>query len=213
MHVQVTEVRKTSSLKNPQLGIMSSPSCLLLLLSLIGYMIPIFGENNDYDGKTVINIYAITTSFTVGESLERGHSIAIDVINEDDTILPSYYLNLTVLKSGDDSTQALLHALQISYQDQSQNLIWDNSSAYDFLIVLGCDWSSLSTVTAPTLSAFEWAQISSTSVILSETSSFSYFYRTISNDELQSRSLIDYVVLLIGHKLVLFMLMIIMVFI
>ena len=169
---------------------MSATCGLLFLLSLIARS----QTNEDYDDKVVINMYAITTSFTVGESLERGHQIAINEINADDTILNGYYLNLTVLKSGDDSTQALLHALQISYTEESTNgNVWNNSTAYDFPIVLGCDWSSLSTVTAPTLSAFEWAQISSssTSVILSETSSFSYFYRTIMNDELQSRSLIE----------------------
>ena len=166
--------------------------CLLALF--LSYYINIILTDDDV---TTINIYAITTSFSVGESLERGHEIAIDLINEDPSILNGYYLNLTVLKSGDDSTRALLHALEISYQDQQSrsntNQDSNNVTIYDFPIVLGCDWSSLSTVTAPTLSAFEWAQISSssTSVILSETSSFSYFYRVISNDKLQSQSLIE----------------------
>ena len=164
-------------------------STFYIILSLL--LIHIEAQNND-DDKITINIYAITTSFSVGESLQRGHEIAIDFLNDDPNMLSGYYLNLTVLASGDDSTQALLHALSISYQEGGGEDTSFNNQSYDFPIVLGCDWSSLSTVTAPTLSAFEWAQISSssTSVILSETSSFSYFYRTISNDALQAESLI-----------------------
>ena len=138
-------------------------------------------------GNFTINVYAITTSFSVGESVQRGHQLAIDMINSNTSLLPHYKLNMTVYDSGDDSTKALLHALKISFHAQH----YENSSLY-IPIVLGCDWSSLSAVTAPTLSAFHWAQISasSTSTILSETNSFSHFYRTIPDDTLQAHSLI-----------------------
>ena len=158
---------------------------MMSLLTVTPYII-----NAEEDTKTVINIYSITTSFSVGEELKRGHQMAIDQTNNNHSILSDYYLNFTVLHSGDDSTQALLHALEISY-DNTEEINNDNLSV-TVPIVLGCDWSSLSTVTAPTLSAFEWAQISSssTSVILSETSSFRYFYRSVPSDSLQAQSLI-----------------------
>eukprot|EP01084_Bolivina_argentea_P104537 187175_1 len=136
--------------------------------------------------KQIINIYSITTSFSVGESLRRGHEIAIDKINDDLDILQQYHLNFSVLTSEDDSTMALLHALEISSKDN------DDNTSYTIPIVLGCDWSSLSTVTAPTLSVFHYAQISSssTAAMLSATYTFSHFYRTITSDSLQAESII-----------------------
>eukprot|EP01083_Nonionella_stella_P014220 39982_1 len=172
-------------------------NCIHCLLYCLWIGLPIYHTNAERHDKDTINIYAITTSFSVGESIARGHELAINTINENPSILSSYYINLTVLPSGDDSTNALLHALAISSEgadidfgshgDHDPNA----SISYNMPIVLGCDWSSLSTVTAPVLSAFSWSQISSssTSVILSETS-FGYFYRTIPDDNLQAHALI-----------------------
>ena len=148
-------------------------------------------SNTETNNRTIISIYAITTSFSVGESIQQGHEIAIDLINNNQSILPAFHLNLTVLDSGSDSTKALVHALAISYEEGYESN-HDNDTNYVIPILLGCDWSTLSTVTAPALAAFLWAQLSasSTSVLLSNKPSFSHFYRTIPSDTLQAASII-----------------------
>ena len=52
-----------------------------------------------------------------------------------------------------------------------------------FPIVLGAPWSSLSTSTAPVLGTFDMGQISSgaTSISLSDTNKYPYFYRLTNN--------------------------------
>ena len=67
----------------------------------------------------------------------------------------------------------MVHALNlIDLEDEMINQTY-------FPIVLGCPWSSLSTITSPALGAFENGQISSgaTSIALSDTSRYPHFYR------------------------------------
>ncbi len=56
----------------------------------------------------------------------------------------------------------------------------------------GCTWSSLSTIVSAAFGAFDMGQISSsaTSISLSDTPSYRYFYRTIPSDALQTQGII-----------------------
>ena len=163
----------------------ASVSCFLIF----GILIPLIVAN-----KKVINVYGISNIQTSHDgSTVAAQKLAFDYINNNETnLLPNYIVNLTVLDALEDPSVALQHVL-----DLMNSLIYEtdpNSTSTEIIlpIVLGCPYSSLSSVTAPALDTVNWKQISSsaTSISLSEKSRYPAFYRTISADSLQAAGII-----------------------
>ncbi len=106
-------------------------------------------------------------------------------INNNANLLPNINLELLVYDSEGTGSIALVKALHIIHTENERNHT-------HFPIILGCPWSSLSTIVSPALGAFDMGQISSTatSISLSDTSAYPYFYRTIPSDALQAQGII-----------------------
>eukprot|EP01084_Bolivina_argentea_P317240 550023_1 len=135
--------------------------------------------------KTNITICAITNlNIRSGYDATAAQWLAIQAINNDSKLLPNYHFQLQVFDTEGQMHTALLNTLNIT---QSQN---KNHSIY-FPIILGAPMSSLSTAINPLLGAFNMGQISaaSTSISLSDTTKYPYFYRTIPSDKLQAEGL------------------------
>eukprot|EP01083_Nonionella_stella_P229338 811836_1 len=114
---------------------------------------------------------------TTGKSIVGAQWLAMQEINNNANLLPNINLELVVYDSEATGSIALLKALHIIFTENERNHT-------HFPIILGCPWSSLSTMVSPALGAFDMGQISSgaTSISLSDTSQYPYFYRTIPSD-------------------------------
>eukprot|EP01084_Bolivina_argentea_P177958 307696_1 len=136
--------------------------------------------------KLNITIFAISnTDATLGLSVVGGEWLALLEIMNNSEILPGYSLNFEVYNVHGDSQLAVIQALDIINKDSTEN----NTH---LPIILGAPWSSLSSSTALVLGAYNMGQISSsaTSIALSDTNKYPYFYRTIVSDVLQANGLI-----------------------
>ena len=118
-----------------------------------------------------ITIYEVTNLNSTVNSVE-GHWIAMQEINNNSNFLPNYTLNLKVFDSGPEPQKAITQTLKVVSAESNQTHI-------SFPIVLGSAWSSLSIVMNPILGSFNMGQISasSTSITLSDTDKYPYFYR------------------------------------
>eukprot|EP01084_Bolivina_argentea_P257806 434431_1 len=136
--------------------------------------------------QQTITLSAISElSSSVGKSIAGAQWLAIQEINNSTDLIPKIHLEFEIYDSKGDGGEALVKALNITDVERRQNKT-------HFPISLGCPWSSLSTITSPVLAAFNMGQISSssTSVLLSDTSKYPYFYRTIPSDSLQAQGII-----------------------
>ena len=147
---------------------------------------------------TIVNIFSLTTvskNGLWGRDIVGAQRIYINEINENPSLFPNYTFKLCVLDSDGSTIEALKHSLSIiSFENKLVFESLGNSTHRQVLlpIVLGAPWSSLSVATSPVLSGFNFAQISSsaTSIQLSDTENFKYFYRTPPSDNVQSIGII-----------------------
>lgn len=152
--------------------------------------------------KTVVNIHALTT-ITQGET-GRGIIAAqrlylnqlnknITQITNPDNIFYNYEFNLLPLDAAGDSVTAMKYAFQL-LAHENKLIRFENSSYREVTIplILGTPWSSLSAIASPILGGFNFGQISSatTSVELSDSENFPYFYRTVPSDNVQAEAII-----------------------
>eukprot|EP00485_Elphidium_margaritaceum_P007900 CAMPEP_0202709426 /NCGR_PEP_ID=MMETSP1385-20130828/21551_1 /ASSEMBLY_ACC=CAM_ASM_000861 /TAXON_ID=933848 /ORGANISM="Elphidium margaritaceum" /LENGTH=792 /DNA_ID=CAMNT_0049368687 /DNA_START=198 /DNA_END=2576 /DNA_ORIENTATION=- len=110
-------------------------------------------------------------------------------------LLPGIEIILEKKDANSDDREAFLHALELVQElvrSEGQCEGTENSSHVHFPIILGCPWSSLSSLTSPALGAFGNGQISSgaTSIALSDNIVHPYFFRTIPSDALQAQGII-----------------------
>ncbi len=89
--------------------------------------------------KTEIIIYRITasTDISTSKTADLVQQIAIEEINNNETILPDYELKLQVLDSFSESEKALEHAIEKSQLFTQQCSLQNNSSSLISPIVLG----------------------------------------------------------------------------
>ena len=125
-----------------------------------------------------------------GQTTVAAQNMSINDINNDQDILSNYSLRLESLESDGNPNDALRHAVDIITQNM------DSTNAENTIIcpiILGCPWSSMSIRTAAVLGAYYYGQISSssTSISLMDTELYPFFYRTIPNDLLQGKALIE----------------------
>eukprot|EP01084_Bolivina_argentea_P163256 284044_1 len=135
--------------------------------------------------KTNLTIFAITSGSSSDSTTVGSQWLAIQEINNNSELLSNYLLHLKVVNVGEESRNAVIAALDLIKYKSTKDHIY-------FPIVLGAPWSSLSTATAPVFAAYNMGQISasSTSIDLSNTDRYQYFYRTIPSDALQAEGLI-----------------------
>ena len=167
------------------------------------YIFAVLGQNNTtqegLNCHTTVNIYSITTvslSAIWGRDIVGAQRIYLNELNKNDSIFPNYTFELKVFDSNGSTIEALKHALYII--QHKDNLILNDSDGNNcnkqvlLPMVLGPPWSSMSAIATPVLSGFSFGQISSssTSVQLSDTDSFAYFYRTPPSDNVQSIGII-----------------------
>eukprot|EP01083_Nonionella_stella_P043741 118040_1 len=135
-----------------------------------------------------LTIFAISNLDDFGARSTVGAQwLAIDEINSNSDLVQNYRLKLKTFNSHSHRQVALIHTLNITHRYHDPY----RKDAY-FPIILGAPWSSLSTATAPVLGVFNMGQISAsaTSIALSETSKYPYFYRTVPSDALQAEGII-----------------------
>eukprot|EP01084_Bolivina_argentea_P062281 113878_1 len=134
-------------------------------------------------------IYSITNS---DQEIIAAQNLAAKYINSHSDLLSNYEIEVVLLNADSSSVTALKHAVQIISNPSLPSLLLSNSTIL-IPIILGCPWSSMTIMTAPALNAYNFGQISSssTSIALSDTSIFSYFYRTIPDDSMQSAGIIN----------------------
>eukprot|EP01084_Bolivina_argentea_P206702 352832_1 len=111
---------------------------------------------------------------TKGKSIVGAQWLATQELNNDPNILPNINLELNVYDSEGEISKALESTLQI-INSASQC----TCNRTHFPIILGCPWSSLSTIVSQVSGASNIGQISSgaTSISLSNTIQYKYFYR------------------------------------
>eukprot|EP01084_Bolivina_argentea_P312811 541599_1 len=114
---------------------------------------------------------------------------AIYDINNDSDILPNYIFEFVPLEASGDDEKAMEHAITISKMFSECNA---NNDSIISPIILGCPWSSFSVLTARVFNIYHLLQISSsaTSPVLSG-NRYTSFFRTIANDILQGKALIQ----------------------
>eukprot|EP01084_Bolivina_argentea_P258488 435790_1 len=157
---------------------MASVICIYLLLHIVDSVIT---ENIS------INIFAISNLMNGsgdGIAMYGAEWIAAQEINNNTDLLPNVEFSLHRFDSENNPQRALIHAIAITE--------FESANVYNFPIILGCPWSSLSESAATVLNAYNMGLISSsaTSVSLSNTKKYPYFYRTIPSDSLQAQGLI-----------------------
>eukprot|EP01084_Bolivina_argentea_P278943 476775_1 len=137
------------------------------------------------ESKQEITIFAISNlDDNIGKSVVGAQWLGIEEINNDHNFFPNYSFNLQVFNCSRDHQQALLHALNVTTHTNTPNNTY-------LPIILGAPWSSLSTAIAPLLGAFNIGQMSvATSITLSQTNKYPYFYRTMPSDALQAEGII-----------------------
>ena len=99
--------------------------------------------------------------------------IATQEINNNPQLLPNYTLNLKVFDTQQNVQHTLRQTLEIIELKSNEDNIY-------FPIILGPAWSSLSSAAGPVLNTFNMGLISqsATSVLLSDTNEYPYFYRS-----------------------------------
>jgi len=141
--------------------------------------------------KETVVLTALTnlneTHGTSGLSVVSAQWLAIQEINANPDLLPGIEIVLQKRDAEGDARHAFLHALDVVHAEDT-----DNATHVHFPIILGCPWSSLSSLTSPALGAFENGQISAgaTSIALSNKQNHPYFFRTIPSDGLQAQGII-----------------------
>eukprot|EP01084_Bolivina_argentea_P174358 302042_1 len=167
-------------------------SCLKLLVTLLISEVLLNTLSTTANNKTKIKIYAISTTTDkgiTGRSIVPAQNISINDINNDPNMLSGYYLEFELLGCDGDPNNALKHAVDVV----TTPIVNSNTLELICPVILGCPWSSFSIRTAPVLGAYYHGQIASTatSVALSDTKSYPFFYRTIPNDALQGKALVE----------------------
>eukprot|EP01083_Nonionella_stella_P209415 759154_1 len=117
---------------------------------------------------------------------------AVRHINNDSALLPNYKLQLKPqIAANDSEIMAFKHAMSLINKTTSSLVTADGCIIIH--IVLGCPYSGMSIMTTPALNAFNFAMISSsaTAIRLSNTHSFEYFYRTVPDDSIQAKAIIQ----------------------
>eukprot|EP01084_Bolivina_argentea_P318399 552153_1 len=161
-------------------------SLFVIIFILLNFTI---GEINS-DDPVLVTIFAITnnqSSLGTGDVQNTGgHWLAIQQINNNVSFLPGYIFELKVLDAQKDPQEALEKALTVTKYKS-------NSTHIYFPLIIGPTWSSLCTSIAPILGIKHMGSISSgaTSVVLSNTNKYPYFYRTIPTDALQVNGTIE----------------------
>eukprot|EP01084_Bolivina_argentea_P064457 117556_1 len=153
---------------------------LFILISFLG---PILIQS-----KEQITIFAISNyDDFAAKSTIGAQWIAFEEINANPNLLPNINLKVEPFNSQSHRQIALVDAINVTnmYRYHSQTCTY-------FPLILGCGWSALSTATNPILGAFDMGQISasSTSIVLSETDKYPYFYRTVPSDALQAAGIV-----------------------
>ena len=143
--------------------------------------------------NTSVNIYSFT-SFTVSttvRSIVAAQQLYLNELNANNT--SKYKFNLIPL----DIKGELVHSIKLSIQvlsNENQLIIKENSTHLDVVlpIILGASYSSINVITVPIFSSSDFGQMSaaSTSVVLSNSESYPFFYRTIPADNIQAQAII-----------------------
>ncbi len=118
--------------------------------------------------------------------------LAISMINDDPSLLPNVKLAFDIR----DTCLSVNYALQQSLDYiQSINGFCSNENVLGASVVVGAFTSDISLAAANLYGLFELPQISygSSATVLSDTSRFNYFYRTIPSDIYQAIALVDIV--------------------
>eukprot|EP01084_Bolivina_argentea_P174538 302329_1 len=138
--------------------------------------------------KISIKVYqlAINTSHIVGQSIINAVSIAINEINERQDILPHHQIEIEVFDYQKDNQMAIQFAKHIT--QQQTNKISDDISLISPLI-FGPPWSSTSRYILPILNAYNFGLLSSYATS-SDLSEYSYFYRTVPDEKIQTNALL-----------------------
>ena len=146
------------------------------------------------ENVTEITIFAMSNVADTpsGKAIIGGELLALESINNDPNLLPNYQLNLEIFDSQKSRLIAVNHALNLTMQYAQQNDGLNNDHRHIFPIMLGSDYSSISTTVSPILEAYSMGQLSpaSTSAKLSQTYNYPYFYRTIPSDAVQAQGII-----------------------
>eukprot|EP01083_Nonionella_stella_P034289 93856_1 len=140
--------------------------------------------------KQVIEIEAMTTGTDTGAAWIIGaYHIALEYINNDSSILPDYHFVLQVHNTKGDNAKAIEYAIEIAQPPSLQTQSKDH--AITIPIMLGAPTSPVSILTNPILSAFYWAQISSsaTSIQLAQ-NQYDTFFRTAPADDIQAQAIV-----------------------
>ena len=142
--------------------------------------------------KQKIRIYALPADYAYSQDIIPAQQIALDIINNDSSILPNYTLSYHKLKYSNSTAIALNEVLDIT-KSHRNSLFNATDDSYTFPFLLGPPFSSYSTVTAPAANAFGWSLMSSaaTAVSLSNTALFPKYYRTIPNDYLNIKGVMN----------------------
>lgn len=177
---------------------------LVALYALFMFTLWVGITNAQTDNKTtIIRIYALTT-ITTGETgrsvvpaqqfyfdkVTNNHSRYLRNLNPNKT----YQFEIKTLDAKGSSVGALKEALKIiKYED---NLILPTNDTHKMVLlplVLGTPWSGLTTAAAPVLHGFNFGLISSgaTSVALSDTGDYEFFYRSVPSDEMQGAAVVE----------------------
>ena len=143
------------------------------------------------DDPQKLRIYALPGP-AYSDGIIPAQEIAIRLINNDTNILPNYQLTLHRLATPATTVDALNEVLLLTTSTSTSSNT-SSSNVIPFPFFLGPPFSSYSTVTAPAANAFHWSLMSSaaTSVTLSDTESFPYYYRTIASDTLNVKGVIQ----------------------
>ena len=144
------------------------------------------------DSSQIIDVFTLGD---LADSSVAALRLAIKHINNNESdILPNYTMNLIELNTDGSTTVALKKVLEIKEDVEDSCPVANLSTTNNITmpIVLGCPYSSTSSITAPVLDTIDWAQIASTatSILLSDKSKYPTFYRTIADDSLQAAGIV-----------------------
>ena len=115
---------------------------------------------------------------------------AIRTINEDVSILPKVNLTFDIRDTCSTPNYALERSIEYV---QNSDLVCTNETEIAVSGIVGASSSSVSVAVASFFRLFQIPQISyaSTATVLSDNSTFDYFFRTIPSDALQARAMAD----------------------